>query len=85
MKFMDINLIKYLSILLRAIHSIFYWRILQKTILYSGFKNPYKKIHETKKLESIHEKQCVERKNKGKKPDKNSSLRRLGFVPRNLD
>jgi hypothetical protein len=30
------------SILLHAIHSLFYWRILQKTMLYSGFKTPYK-------------------------------------------
>jgi len=31
-----------------------YWRILQKTIIYSSFKNPYKKIRETRKLESNH-------------------------------
>ncbi len=37
---------------------------------------------ETKKLECIHEKYCVERKNEGRKPDKNSSLRRLEFKPR---
>jgi hypothetical protein len=28
---------------IRAIHSPFYWRILKKNILYSGFKTPYKK------------------------------------------
>jgi hypothetical protein len=28
---------------------------LKKTILYSGINNPYKKIRETKKLDSIHE------------------------------
>jgi hypothetical protein len=27
----------------------------------------------------------VERKNEGRKPDKNSSLRRLEFMPRNLE
>jgi hypothetical protein len=27
-----------------------YWRILKKTILFSGYKNPYKKIQETRKL-----------------------------------
>jgi hypothetical protein len=43
------------SILLHATHSPFYWQILKKTIAYSGFKNPYKKISETRKLESIHE------------------------------
>jgi hypothetical protein len=28
---------------------------LKKTILFSGFKNPYKKIRKTRKLETIHE------------------------------
>jgi hypothetical protein len=32
-----------------------YWRILKKTILFSGFENPYKKIRETRKLESIQD------------------------------
>jgi hypothetical protein len=59
MEFVDISLTKELSLLLHAIHSLFYWRILKKTILFSSFKNPYKKIHETIKLESIH---FVERK-----------------------
>jgi hypothetical protein len=36
------------SLLLHAIHS----RILKKTILFSGFKNTYKKV---RKLESLHE------------------------------
>jgi hypothetical protein len=48
------NLTKDLSLLLPAIHSLFDWRILQITILYSGFKTPYKKILKTRKLESIH-------------------------------
>ena len=60
-----------------------YWRILKKTILlrFSAFNNPYKKIPETRKLESFHERHFVERKNKGRKPDENSSLRRLEFMP----
>jgi hypothetical protein len=45
---------------------------------YSGFKNPYKK---SAKLELIHEEYFVEQKNKGRKSDKNSSLRRLKFMP----
>jgi hypothetical protein len=45
MEFLDINLTKDSSLLLHAIHSPFYWRILKKTILLSGFK----------KMESIHE------------------------------
>jgi hypothetical protein len=56
MEFLDMNLTKDLSLLLSAIHSLFDWRILQKTILYYGFKTPYqnkkiKKIRETRKLE----------------------------------
>ncbi len=57
MEFLDIthiSLTKYLSLLLHAIHSPFYWRILKKTILFSGFKI-LTKIRKTIKLESIHE------------------------------
>jgi hypothetical protein len=43
MEFLDINLAKGLSLLLHAIHNPFYWRILKKTILFSGFKNPRNK------------------------------------------
>jgi hypothetical protein len=43
MEFLDISLTKGSSLLLYDIHSILYWRILKKTILFSGFKNPYKK------------------------------------------
>jgi hypothetical protein len=43
------------------------------------------KIRETIKLESIHEWHFVERENEGRMPDKNSSLRRLEFMPRNID
>ncbi len=60
------------------------WRIWKKIILFSGFKNPYKKIRETRKLESIHEKHFVEWKNEDRKPHKSSSLRRLEFMPRNF-
>jgi hypothetical protein len=55
MEFLDINLAKDSSLLLHAIHSLFYWQILQKTILYYGFKNPYKKIRKTRKLEDFQE------------------------------
>jgi hypothetical protein len=56
MEFLDINLTQGLSLLLHAIHSLFYWRIfLQKAVVFSGFENPYKKIRETRKLQSIHE------------------------------
>jgi hypothetical protein len=43
------------------------------------------KVQKTRKLESIHELHFVEWKNEGRKPDKISSLRRLEFMPINLD
>ncbi len=43
MEFLDINLTKDSSLLLHAINSPFYWRILKKTILFSGLKNACKK------------------------------------------
>jgi hypothetical protein len=43
MEFLDISLMKDSSLLLPAIHSPFYWRILTKIKLYSGFNNPHKK------------------------------------------
>jgi hypothetical protein len=85
MEFTDINLTKDLSLLLYAIHSLFYWRILKKSILFSGFKNPYRKIRKTRKLQSINEHHCVEQKIEGRKPNKNLSLRRLELMPRSLD
>ncbi len=48
-----INLTKDSILELHAFHSPFCWRILTITILYSGFKKRYKKIRETRKLESI--------------------------------
>jgi hypothetical protein len=54
MKFLDIILKEDSSLLLHAIHSPFYCRILKKTILYtySGFDNPYKEIRE-KRLKPV--------------------------------
>jgi hypothetical protein len=74
MELMDISLKKDLSLLLHALHSFFYWRILKKTILFSGFQNSYKKFSETRKPESIHELHLIVFKKEGRKPDKNSSL-----------
>ncbi len=54
MEFLDINITKDSSLSLHPILSPFYWRILRKTILYSCFNIPYKKIRETRKLESVH-------------------------------
>ncbi len=67
MEFLDINSTKGSSPLLHVIHSPFHWRILTKTIFFSGFKNPFKKIPETRKLKSIHVQHFVEQKNEGRK------------------
>jgi hypothetical protein len=84
MEFLDINLTKDSSLLFDAIHNLFYLRILKKTNSSLVLKS-FQKIRETRKLKSIHEQHFVEMKNEGRKPDKNSSLRRLKFMPRNLD
>ncbi len=52
MEFLDINLTKESSLLLHAIQSPFYWRILKNAILFSGFKIPFK---DSAKPESINE------------------------------
>ncbi len=46
MAFLDINLTKDPGYFLHAIKRLFYWRNLQKTIFYSGFKNSYQKFPE---------------------------------------
>ncbi len=51
MEFFDINLTEDSSLLLHAIHSSFYWRILNKTILYSDFY--YSLVNESKKPNKI--------------------------------
>ncbi len=55
MEFLDINLTEDSNLFLHAIHSPFYWRILKKTIIFSGFKNLTKKSAKTRKLKYIHE------------------------------
>jgi hypothetical protein len=55
MEFLDINVKKDSSLLLHAVHSPFYWRILRRTILYSGYKNTFKKSANKRKLEFVHE------------------------------
>jgi hypothetical protein len=67
MEFLDINLTKdQVLCSMLPIHSPFYWRILKKTKLFSGFK-----------VEYIHEYHFGERKNEGRKLNINLSLRRL--------
>jgi hypothetical protein len=53
MEFLNINVTKDLS--LHTIHSLFYWQILKKTILFSLVLKSLQKICEPRKLESIHE------------------------------
>jgi hypothetical protein len=65
MEFLDIDLTKDSSLFLHGIHSLFYWRILKKTRLFFGFKNP-EKNRQIRKLKSTLEKGFVERKNEGK-------------------
>jgi hypothetical protein len=48
MEFLDINLKTDSKLWLHAIHSPFYWRFYKKTILFFGFKNPYKKLRNKK-------------------------------------
>jgi hypothetical protein len=67
MEFLDTNLTKDSSLLLHAIHSPFYRRILNKTIPFSAFNNPYKNPP-NKKTHS------VERKNEGRKTRRKLSL-----------
>ncbi len=67
------KLTKDLSLMLHAIHSLFYWRVLQKKpysslVLKLFTKNPWN--HKTRFY-------FAEQKNEGRKPDKNSSLRGL--------
>jgi hypothetical protein len=45
----------------------------------------YLQKNSRKKIESIHEKHFVEEKHEGRKPNKNSSRRRLEFMDRNID
>jgi hypothetical protein len=55
MEFLVIRLTKDSSLLLHAIHSTFYWRILKKTKyrLLSGFQNPYIKSAKPRKLQGL--------------------------------
>jgi hypothetical protein len=81
MELLVISLSKESSLFRHAFHgSPFYYRIFKKIILFSDFTSLYKKkIRETRKLEHF-----VERTNEGRKPDRNSNLSRLEFMPRNL-
>ncbi len=81
MEFSDINLTKDSSLLLHAIHSPFYWRILKKTILFFGFKNTNKQSVRQENLSLSMNSILLNRKIRVE----NLSLRRLQFVPRNIE
>ncbi len=85
MEFLGINLTKGSSFFLHAIHSSIYWHILKKIVPLSDFKNPNKKNPRNKKTRVYSWIAFVEGKNEGRRPDKNSRLIRLEFMPRNLD
>ncbi len=85
MKFFDTNLIKDLSLLLHAIHNPFYWRILKKPILFSGFENTYNNKIAKQENSSLffHEYHFVERKNEDRKPEKDSSEKTRVYATKN--
>ncbi len=66
--------------------SFYWWIFLRKPGgTYSGFKKCIQKNLRTRKIESFRGEHFVESKDEGRKPDNNSSLRRLEFMPKNLD
>ncbi len=74
------------SLLLHAIHNLSTSGFSKKTRRYQlWFKKCIQTIRWTRKLESIRGEHFVQSKDEGRKPDKNSSLRRLEFKPKNLD
>ncbi len=82
MEFLDINLAKDSM----PFTVPFYWRISKKTILFPGFKNPYRKSAKQENLSlfinSIVQNGKMRVENQTKLQN---SLRRLEFMPRNLD
>ncbi len=76
MEFLDNNITKNSSLLLHALHSPFYWRVLKKTILFSGYKNPYKNPRD-KKTRVYSWIGFWRTENEGRKPGNNLNLRRL--------
>jgi hypothetical protein len=86
MEFLDITLTNGSSLLLHTIHSPFYGRILKEnhTVHWLGLKillkNPRNKKTRVYSWIAI-----CKTENEGGRADKNSSLRRVEFMPRNLD
>jgi hypothetical protein len=82
MEFLDISLTIDSSLLLHAIHSD---GGIRRKAYSTVVLKIHTKIHEKRKLMCTLEQHFVERKNEGRKPDKNLSLRVPKFIPRNLD
>ncbi len=79
MEFLDINF-------LHAVHSLYYGRILQKTILYSAFKIHIKKNPQNKKTRDslfMNSTFVEKRKNQGT-TRQNLASEKTQFMPRNL-
>ncbi len=83
MEFLDIHLTEDSSRLLHAVHSLSTRAFLNQTLL--CVKKYIQKIQETRKLESLNKIASRRKKNEGRKSDENSNLRRLEFMPRNLE
>ncbi len=79
MEFLDISLTKDSRLLLHAIHNL--RKPYSTLVLKSTQKNPRKKKTWVYSWMAF----CVKWKNEGIKLDKKSSLRRLEFMPQNLD
>jgi hypothetical protein len=74
MEFLDINLTKDSSLLLPAIHSLLHWRIFKETIVFSGFKKPYKKVMVEENVKNYNKlegkrRKLMEKKSRTKKPE----------------
>jgi hypothetical protein len=80
---LDISVTKDSRLLLYAVNSPFYWWILKKVILFTGFKNPHKKSAEQEYLSLFMVSILQNAKKEVRKPHTNS--KGLKFMPRNLD
>jgi hypothetical protein len=86
MEFLDIIFFtKNSSLLFHAVHNPFFWLIWKKTLLISGFKNPYKKIREQENSSLFMNSILKDRKMRAEGQTETQVLRRLEFMSRNLD
>jgi hypothetical protein len=81
MEFLDMNLAQDSILLLRAIHSLFYRRILQKTILYTLVLKLHTKNLWNKKNSRLFM-NCVEQKNEDRKTRQKLEIQVYAQIPR---